>query len=71
MIVQHQNNVAAFAGAHTVYWPLGQSLAGVISVTTTSSVSVTFTLYAEHWTASAVSPTRRQRRRRLLPFINF
>ena len=32
MIIQHQNNVAAFAGAHTHYWLPYQVLDGPISV---------------------------------------
>lgn len=33
MIIHHQDNVAAFAGAHTWYWPLNPLLFRRIAVT--------------------------------------
>lgn len=42
MIIIHQDNVAAFAGAHIWYWPLNPLLNRKISVTTAAVLGQPF-----------------------------
>jgi len=40
MIIYHQDNVAAFAGAHTYYWLPRQLILGRVSVTSAAVAAV-------------------------------